>query len=498
MSEDALLAQDEGELSSFGYKQELRRTLKVFSLFAFSFSNISITTGIFTNYGFGITHFGTAMIWLWPVATVGMLILAFVLSELASRIPLAGYSYQWGGRLLGGGFGWFIGFNILATFTLGAGGITLELIAPLVTTALGINDPSLGVLVLISVIVLVLACAICIVGVKFTARINNASVVTEVLGTVVIGLVLLTAFLIHPTPHQGLNSLFNHGPLHGNPVWYAASLALLMGIFTISGFEVSADLGEEAIGVARSVHKAIIGSVAVSGIFGMLTLICFAIATPNLNTTAAQGSPVAYVVGYWMGSAFERIFLVVVIYSVFALMLVDVASMSRLVFSFSRDNMFPFSKFFAIVNPRTRTPIRAMLFTTTLFICVLVFAAYESNAFITLIAGTPVLAMLVYLTLTIAYAIRRNRIPSAQGGFELGRWAKILIPLAVIWEIIALSALTLPSVFRDADWVALGVQGVCALWYITVLRSRLRKGTAGQALLLNRLPAASAATPEST
>ena len=30
MSEDALLAQDEGELSSFGYKQELRRTLKVF------------------------------------------------------------------------------------------------------------------------------------------------------------------------------------------------------------------------------------------------------------------------------------------------------------------------------------------------------------------------------------------------------------------------------------------------------------------------------------
>ena len=46
-----------------GYRPELRRSLRLFSLFAISFSIISITTGIFLNYGFGLTHLGPASIW---------------------------------------------------------------------------------------------------------------------------------------------------------------------------------------------------------------------------------------------------------------------------------------------------------------------------------------------------------------------------------------------------------------------------------------------------
>ena len=94
-------AADEQLLTQFGYKQELKRTLKLFSMFAISFSVISVTTGIFTNFAFATSEFGAASIWLWPVAALGALILSFVLAELASRIPLAGYSYQWGGRLVG-------------------------------------------------------------------------------------------------------------------------------------------------------------------------------------------------------------------------------------------------------------------------------------------------------------------------------------------------------------------------------------------------------------
>jgi hypothetical protein len=52
-------------LASFGYKQELKRTLRFFSLFAISFSIVSISTGIFLNYGFAINQFGGASIWTW-------------------------------------------------------------------------------------------------------------------------------------------------------------------------------------------------------------------------------------------------------------------------------------------------------------------------------------------------------------------------------------------------------------------------------------------------
>ncbi|MDT5191908.1 MAG: hypothetical protein QOI28_4159, partial [Mycobacterium sp.] len=58
-------------LASFGYAQELKRTLRFFSLFAISFSIVSISTGIFLNYGFAVNQFGGASIWTWPIAAAG-------------------------------------------------------------------------------------------------------------------------------------------------------------------------------------------------------------------------------------------------------------------------------------------------------------------------------------------------------------------------------------------------------------------------------------------
>jgi hypothetical protein len=49
MSEQGSLSDDRIN-QSFGYKQELRRALKLFSLYAVAFSIISITTGISLNY----------------------------------------------------------------------------------------------------------------------------------------------------------------------------------------------------------------------------------------------------------------------------------------------------------------------------------------------------------------------------------------------------------------------------------------------------------------
>src|SRR3984885_13611429 len=49
---------DAAQIEQFGYRQTLRRSMGWFSSFAVSFSFISITTGIFANYGFGIDHGG--------------------------------------------------------------------------------------------------------------------------------------------------------------------------------------------------------------------------------------------------------------------------------------------------------------------------------------------------------------------------------------------------------------------------------------------------------
>src|ERR1700747_2506956 len=89
-----------------GYRPELRRSLRFFSMFAIAFSIISITTGIFLNYGFGLAYWGPASIWTWPIVGVGNMAIALVVAELGTRIPLAGYAYQWSARLVNPSYGW--------------------------------------------------------------------------------------------------------------------------------------------------------------------------------------------------------------------------------------------------------------------------------------------------------------------------------------------------------------------------------------------------------
>ena len=101
---------DQRVMSTFHYKQELRRTIRLFSSFAVAFSFISITTGIFANYELVLDGSGPVGIWAWPVVIVGQLFVALVFAELAARIPLTGYSYQWVTRLAGSGWGWFTGW----------------------------------------------------------------------------------------------------------------------------------------------------------------------------------------------------------------------------------------------------------------------------------------------------------------------------------------------------------------------------------------------------
>jgi amino acid transporter len=255
--------------------------------------------------------------------------------------------------------------------------------------------------------------------------------------------------------------------------------------------------------VQKTVARAIIGAVAISGIVGMITLICFAISIPNLSAVASSPTPIAYLAQYWYGSAFSRIFLVTVVYSVFSLMVVQIAAIGRLIYSLSRDNMFPGSKIFARVDAKTKTPVAALILTTIIYIAVMVFAAEDGNAYVTLIGATPIFASFVYLMIVAAYWARRNRIPKSPA-FDLGRWAVPLIVIALAWEIAIILDFTLPSEFHDAAEVAVAGQVVAALWYFGGLRSRLRRGVAGQALRVGQLagkdaldaPAVGAGAPE--
>src|SRR5213078_2661722 len=105
-------SRDEHDLARFGYNQELKRSLGVFSSFAVAFSYISPSTGIFTLFYLALT-IGGFMFWTWPVVAIGQLFIALNFAEMSSHYPVAGSVFQWTKYLAGRSYAWFTGWIYL-------------------------------------------------------------------------------------------------------------------------------------------------------------------------------------------------------------------------------------------------------------------------------------------------------------------------------------------------------------------------------------------------
>src|ERR1700742_4020525 len=219
-------AEAEEVLERAGYKPELRRSLRFFSMFAIAFSIISITTGIFLNYGFGLAYWGPAAIWTWPIVGVGNMMIALVVAELGTRIPLAGYAYQWSARLVNPTYGWFVGFAGLLYMAVGGGAIMLTVASPLLLSEFNITAPSPHLVLAVAIILMLLPVVINVISIQVAARVNNIAVFTEIIGTVVFGVLLLVLWGAHSKPTQyGAGILTNTTSVFHNPTWYAFALA---------------------------------------------------------------------------------------------------------------------------------------------------------------------------------------------------------------------------------------------------------------------------------
>lgn len=483
--------------NELGYRQELRRTLRRFSVFSIAFSIISITTGIFLNFSFGISELGPVSIWTWPIAAIGQTLVALVLAELATRIPLAGANYQWGARLVGPTYGWFVGALGVLYSAVGLPGIMFLAAAPLTEYVMGNNAPSQRLTLFLALVILTVAYLINVISVQVAARVNNVAVFTEILGTVVLAIVLFFLWVAgykHTGHGIGYLGHATHPP--GQPYWYAIVLASLIGIYTIVGFEAAADMSEEAVDAQRSVPRAMIGAVLISSALGMIVLVGFAIAIPNDKVFAEGGLPAVF--QYWIGSGLARTFIAIVVFSMFALTVIGGAANARLLFAMARDNMLPGSKSLAKVNPTTKTPLPALAVSYALCVAVMIYGYNSGNAFGTLVGATALVPYLVYLLTVIAYGAKRRRLETLPGAFNLGSYGVPVFAASLVWLIVVVLALSLPAEFHKADYYVLGGLVLATLWWVFGLRPRLAKGTAGPAMLRDAREAAAMVAPSTT
>jgi amino acid transporter len=476
---------EEAILAKAGYKPELRRTLRFFSMFAIAFSIISITTGIFLNYGFGLTYWGPASIWTWPIVGVGNLMIALVVAELGTRIPLAGYAYQWSSRLVNSTYGWFVGFAGLLYMTVGGGAIMLTVASPLLLSEFNVTKPSARLVFAVALIMMVLPVILNIISIQVAARVNNVAVFTEIIGTVVFGVLLfvLWALKTKPSPY-GASILTNTTSILHNPGIYAFALAGLMGAFTLVGFELAADMSEDAVNPRKSVPRGVLWAVGGSAVLGMIALIGFTVAIPSLPglygaMTKSGALPLLVIAGYWLPSWLVKVFVAFVVFSMFAILVVGAGAQARLAYSMARDNMLPFSGWLRKVNPSTQTPIVALLVFAVVDIAVTWYGYLQTSAFLTLVGATAIIPYIIYFLITAGYAYKRRTLDSIPGAFSLGRWAWPVIIFVLVYSALIIVVLSVPGPFHAADKVVLYGAGLALLWYVAALYWRLRRGAAG-------------------
>src|SRR5262252_5325494 len=463
-----------------GYRPELRRTLRFFSMFAIAFSIISITTGIFLNYGFGLSYWGPASIWTWPVVGVCNMMIALVVAELGTRIPLAGYAYQWSARLVNPTYGWFVGFAGLLYMSVGGGAIMLGVASPLLLSEFNVNSPNPRLVLSVAIILMLLPVVINIISMQVAARVNNIAVFTEIIGTVLFGVLLLVLWGVKskPSPY-GASILTSTTSVFHNPTWYAVALAGLLGAFTLVGFELAADMSEDAVNPVRSVPRGVIWAVAGSAVLGMIALIGFTVAIPDLKAVETSALPLLTIAGYWLPSWLVKVFIAFVVFSMFAILVVGAGAQARLVYSLARDNMLPFSGLLRRVNKVTQTPIVALLVFAVIDIGVLIYGYNQPSAYGTLVGATSIIPYVIYFLITVAYAVRRRTTDAIPGTFSLGRWAWPVIVFVLAYTVVIMLILSVPAIFYGSDkFIGYGF-GLAVLWYAAVLYRRLRRGEAG-------------------
>src|SRR5579862_2638879 len=417
---------DEQDLARFGYKQELKRSLGVFSSFAVAFSYISPSTGIFTLFFLGLTTIGGVFIWSWPIVAIGQLVVALGFAELSSHYPVAGSVFQWTKYLSGKTYSWFAGWIYLFAGILTVTSVCVTLPLALIPAfqnmgwnlALSHSNERI-----IAIITLALITLMNIFGVRLVALVNNTGVLFEILGMVVFAFVL--AIFHH---HQSAGVIFHTG---GTSLTTGTFLiAMFMSLYVIYGFDTASTLSEETKSPRTEAPKAVIASVIGAFVIGGIFLYAMLLGIPNMHTAIADAWGPANIIDANFSSAMSAAFLMVVSAAIFVCCLAIETSTIRLCFGMARDDALPGSKYLARVKKELHTPVWAC-------IAIGILSAIPFIQF----AGVAIIAIaatgMIYLSYLIGnLALLRARLrgwPKTKAPFSLGRWGVWINLVALIY-----------------------------------------------------------------
>ncbi|GKX65160.1 APC family permease [Inconstantimicrobium mannanitabidum] len=463
---------DAEALKGFHYKQELKRTVQFFGAFAVAFSAISITTGTFQNFGLVMKTIGPLGIWTFPIVGFGSTLIALIFCELASLIPVTGQCYMWVSKFYGKGLGWFVGWITFCYMIVIIPSVSSSL-GPVLASLLGV-EATPHFVTIVAITALTLHLILNIFSVKLSSLITSAAVVTESVGILLLTIVLAVVAFRHGAPVSNLVAV--NPTVSGKSLFVPFLMSSLMGFYTLVAFESAANMSEETHNASKSIPKAMVASIVLSTIFGTLFLIFSVLSAKNLPAVYSSDSPLPLIIESNLGSVIGKLFLIIVIVSIFACGLAFMTSASRTIYAMARDDAFFASSIFKKVEHKRGTPIPACIL---LWACAVLFSIFSTPTVLAVASAS--LPCVYYLITLISYACVRKKIKFKKENFNLGKFAAPLLVITILWQLVALGILSIPSDFRSATLVNICLAAVGGIIYFAYFKNKLKnnddKGT---------------------
>ena len=139
--------------------------------------------------------------------------------------------------------------------------------------------------------------------------------------------------------------------------------ASLSGLFLFYGFEACGDVAEEVADPTRRIPRAMMLTILVGGVSGLMSYVGYVLAAPNLQAIVDGNDtdPIPSILQDTLGTVGSKVFLVITVTAFLSCVLSLQAAGSRLLYAFARDRMLPASRWLSHVSHQHAVPTNALL-----------------------------------------------------------------------------------------------------------------------------------------